>query len=171
MKTMYFNITDEGAQGLFNFTIAAHDWQGFLKTFHTAGQNQFDGEILDVGLLESDFDRSLMGYDNHYFIVRVQQEGEEPEYRHMRIQRATLYGQDQEEKETFPNGFDNWHETHFEVCTAIGDIVGRTIEEQGTGGLYELAKALTDEFEAMNTGREWYGDYFDEIEDFLDKKL
>lgn len=79
-----------------------------------------------------------------------------------------------------PNDFDSWHETHYEVCIAIGaianknfphGIVGRTIEENATGGMYELAKTLTDEFEAMNDGREWDGEYFDEINEFLEEKL
>ena len=43
--------------------------------------------------------------------------------------------------------------------------------EQGHGGLYELAEELTDEFELLNKGRVWDGEFFDEIEEFLSEKL
>lgn len=81
----------------------------------------------------------------------------------------------------FPNGFKSWQETHFEVVSYITDlrykspIKSNVIEEiqlrQGTSGFYELAEELTDEFENLNEGREWDGEFFDEIEDFLEKKL
>lgn len=79
-----------------------------------------------------------------------------------------------------PNGFDSWHETHFEVVAAItrehqkdqpAGVVKERHEAQGHGGLYELAKELTDEFELLNDGRLWDGEFFDEIEEFLNKKL
>lgn len=78
----------------------------------------------------------------------------------------------------FPNGFDSWQETHFEVVSYIGTLrmevneglVKETEDTEGTGGLYELAKALTDEFESLNAGRNWDGDFFDEIESFLNSK-
>jgi hypothetical protein len=44
-------------------------------------------------------------------------------------------------------------------------------EEQGRGGLYELAKELTDEFQDLHANRQWDGDFFDEIRSFLNKKL
>lgn len=80
----------------------------------------------------------------------------------------------------FVNGFESWHETHFEVVQAIAiehvkdepkGLVKERHDAQGHGGLYELAVELTDEFEKLNEGREWDGDFFDEIEDFLKKKL
>jgi hypothetical protein len=81
----------------------------------------------------------------------------------------------------FPNGFTSWQETHFEVVSYISDlryispIKSNVIEEihlnKGTGGFYELAEDLTDEFELLNKDREWDGEFFDEIEDFLEKKL
>ena len=42
--------------------------------------------------------------------------------------------------------------------------------EQGTGGMYELAEELTDEFEKLNADREWDGEFFDEIEEFITSK-
>jgi hypothetical protein len=81
----------------------------------------------------------------------------------------------------FPNGFASWQETHYEVVAAITSIVldddnkdnlvYKTYREDGLGGLYELAEDLTDEFELLNKDREWDGEFFDEIERFLDEKL
>lgn len=83
-------------------------------------------------------------------------------------------------KKTFPNGFTSWQETHFEVAAAIAaklseDVpAGRVAEVQenhGHGGLYELAEELTDKFEESTQGREWDGEFFDEIEEFLENEL
>jgi hypothetical protein len=95
----------------------------------------------------------------------------------------------------FPNGFASWQETHYEVVTAINNncsaedmsevffeyadcvekrkvnIINRALREKGHGGLYELAEELTDEFESLNKGREWDGEFFEEIERFLDEKF
>ena len=82
----------------------------------------------------------------------------------------------------FPNGFKSWQETYFEV---VSEIINRTIfsgsvsnirlEEQGTGGLYELAEELTDIFEKENKGVIWGEDknseYFDLLESFLKNNL
>lgn len=80
----------------------------------------------------------------------------------------------------FPNGFESWQETHFEVVQAITiehskhepqGVVNERHKAQGHGGLYELAEELTDEFEALNEGRVWDGEFFDEIDSFLRSKL
>jgi len=80
----------------------------------------------------------------------------------------------------FSNGFTSWHETHFEVVVAItqewsksapDSIVVKRHQEQGHGGLYELAQELTDEFEKGNKDREWDGEFFEGIEIFLEEKL
>ena len=80
----------------------------------------------------------------------------------------------------FPNGFASWQETHYEVVQAMTKewmkdqprgLVKERHDMQGHGGLYELAEELTDEFENLNKGREWHGEFFDEIEVFLDSKL
>lgn len=80
----------------------------------------------------------------------------------------------------FPNGFESWQETHYEVVSFIADeltrpqvrgIVYETLREKGHGGLYELAEDLTDEYEQLNKGREWDGEFFEELESFLNQKL
>jgi hypothetical protein len=78
---------------------------------------------------------------------------------------------------TFPNSFSSWHETHFEVCQWIfktvdnkGSLPNEVMQNHGTGGLYELAEQLTTEFENANVGRVWDGEFFDEIESFLNSK-
>lgn len=95
----------------------------------------------------------------------------------------------------FPNGFESWQETHFEIVDflittiiqhqndpenyfdlSFGDEnsykqIMYIAETQGRGGLYELAKELTFEFENKNINREWDGDYFDSLDDFLKEKF
>ena len=84
----------------------------------------------------------------------------------------------------FPNGFESWMETHHEVVTAITEamtaeelepefqnVATRRREEQGIGGVYELAEELTDKFEQLNKGREWDGEFFDEVTEFLRTEL
>ena len=82
----------------------------------------------------------------------------------------------------FPNGFTSWMETHHEVVAYItrqlelndymteGTKVRQAHESQGTGGLYELSQDWTNEFETENKDREWDGDFFDEVEVFLNQK-
>jgi hypothetical protein len=82
----------------------------------------------------------------------------------------------------FPNGFTSWIETHHEVVAYItrqlelndymteGTKVRKAYESQGTGGLYELAEDWTSAFESENKDKDWDGDFFDEIEVFLDQK-
>ncbi|AGO47680.1 hypothetical protein Phi17218_147 [Cellulophaga phage phi17:2_18] len=82
-------------------------------------------------------------------------------------------------KQKFPNGFTSWQETHFEVVSKLvktvhfsGSTAHRKNEEQGTGGLYELAEDLTDKFEKDNKGADWEEkSFFDTIETFLKKEL
>jgi hypothetical protein len=80
----------------------------------------------------------------------------------------------------FPNGFASWRETFFEVTCAIRDEHKKNFPkgkvkdyhtEGGTCALYNLAEELTDEFEVLNKGREWDGEFFDEIEAFCKTKL
>ncbi len=71
-------------------------------------------------------------------------------------------------------------ETHFEIVQFItrkenessDNIVKRTASDSGTGGLYELAKKWTDEFEAKYKDTLWGEelDFFDTIEEFLEGK-
>jgi len=80
----------------------------------------------------------------------------------------------------FPNGFTSWVEAHHEAVKFITEDLMRDeprtkaaiiAEERGTGGLYELAEDLANQFEHKYKGREWDGEYFDEIEAFLTEKL
>ena len=85
----------------------------------------------------------------------------------------------------FPNGFESWHETHFEIVQAITakqnqnfkkhrdeceGLVFDAQEGQGFPALYTLAVHLTDEFEKIHEGREWDGEYFETIEEFINSK-
>jgi hypothetical protein len=83
----------------------------------------------------------------------------------------------------FPNGFVSWMETHHEMVIALVIIEGDFdkapqafvdyYEKVGTGGMYELADRLTDQFEKENVGVVWGEDkeYFDTIEYFIDTEL
>ena len=84
----------------------------------------------------------------------------------------------------FPNGFDSWMETHYEVVQAItlrlteedmeeDSALYERLEEEGTGGMYTLSEELTDAFEEEYEGAEWGEklDYYDTLENFLNTKL
>lgn len=76
---------------------------------------------------------------------------------------------------SFINGFESWHETHYEIVISLSPDVENTVCnkvvcEQGTGGLYQLAKDWTDEFETLHSDREWDGEFYDEIERFITEK-
>jgi len=90
-----------------------------------------------------------------------------------------------EQEDKFPNGFDDWHETHFEIVASIQahmnqdedsvpNILGMTEMMQGLGGLYELAHDWTCEFEQEHKGKQWGIDdeteYREAIDEFLDNK-
>ena len=84
-------------------------------------------------------------------------------------------------KKKFVNGFACWAETYFEAVCAIhsellkdnfgSEIVKEWHEQQGHLGMCQLAEKLADEFELLNKGREWDGEFYEEIELFLKKKL
>lgn len=81
------------------------------------------------------------------------------------------------EKE-FPNGFESWQETHYEIVAMLTLDIERgknkateISETEGTGGLYQLARQLTDKFENLHKGREWDGEFFEEIEYFYAQEL
>ena len=85
-------------------------------------------------------------------------------------------------EKTFPNGFDSWQETHFEIVQHLASTLDnelepafksmalRAQESGGHGALYEMAEALTDEFEKIYEGTAWDGEFFDAIEDYLKRK-
>lgn len=104
------------------------------------------------------------------------------------IQRGDIVGKKSQE---FPNGFTNWHETHFEIVQEIAQrlsalgpvsedcVVQQRQKEQGHGGLYELAQELTDEFEKKYEDVAWGEDevdgeileFYETIEAFCFNKL
>ena len=80
----------------------------------------------------------------------------------------------------FPNGFESWYETFYEIVAEITFWrhdpypplkIKNIADEYGTGGLYELAKELTDKFELLYKDREWDGEFFEEISEFLETEL
>lgn len=73
-----------------------------------------------------------------------------------------------------PNGFHNWIETHFEIVQyltdtlQVGDSMACSIvEARGTGGLYEVAEDLTNAFELKYKGKEWDGEFYDAVYDYM----
>jgi len=76
----------------------------------------------------------------------------------------------------FPNGFIEYLETHYEVVawleldfdceTSMGYCHRR---DYGVGGMYELAKSITDDFELKYKGVVWGEEleYFDTLDEFL----
>lgn len=79
----------------------------------------------------------------------------------------------------FPNGFQSWKETYFEVVSHIAEagnngrnVVTDISESEGTTGLYDLAENITDLFEEAHLGSDWdEKDFFEEVEDFCNKQF
>lgn len=82
----------------------------------------------------------------------------------------------------FPNGFDSWQKTHFEVVEALCYL--RDIEEpsrnksftemlnrSATEALYQLARELTDKFEETTKGQPRDRTLFEEIEEFVAEEV
>lgn len=82
----------------------------------------------------------------------------------------------------FPNGFDSWQKTHFEVVEAIcyirslhetdrprtfSEMMDRTATEQ----VYQLAKDLTDKYEATRKNVVNNKTFFVNIEDFVSEEV
>jgi hypothetical protein len=67
-------------------------------------------------------------------------------------------------------------ETFYEIVAAFysnseSEILSNIEENLGRGGMWEYATELTDEFQKLHVGREWDGEFFDEIDNFLIDKL
>ena len=78
----------------------------------------------------------------------------------------------------FPNGFESWQKTHFEVVEVL--VYMRNLEEDkkpksfsealdqsASEDLYNLALNLTNKYEEQTKGKERKRNLFDEIEDFV----
>lgn len=60
------------------------------------------------------------------------------------------------------------------IATMLSKVPKKLLEiqeNQGRGGLYEFAIDLTDEFEKINEGRVWDGEFFDEIDEFVRRQI
>ena len=82
----------------------------------------------------------------------------------------------------FTNGFTSWQETHYEVVSFLTlsldrehdqfyEVLGELMSNKGVGHFYDLAEGLTDKFEGLNCGREWDGEFFEELESFMMREL
>ena len=78
----------------------------------------------------------------------------------------------------FPNGFESWQKTHFEVVEALCYL--RDLEEgkkpqnftefldrSASEEMYNLALTLTNKYEEQTKGKKREGSLFDEIEKFV----
>lgn len=78
----------------------------------------------------------------------------------------------------FPNGFESWQKTHFEVVEVLcfmrdleeekqpksfSELIDRTASE----GMYNLALQLTNKYEEQTKGKKREQSLFDEIESFV----
>ena len=76
----------------------------------------------------------------------------------------------------FPNGFQSWQETHYEVVSNITlwlekadpqAPVQKYYNSVGIGGMYELVENITNSFEDTYKGDEWMElDFFETVEKF-----
>ena len=82
----------------------------------------------------------------------------------------------------FPNGFESWQRTHFEVVEVL--VYLRSLEEEknpesfeaaadqsATEELYKLALDLTNKYEEQTKGKKREHSLFDEIEDFVSNEV
>ena len=78
----------------------------------------------------------------------------------------------------FPNGFESWQKTHFEVVEVLVYIRGleedqqpksfaEAIDQSATEEMYNLALTLTNKYEELTKGKKRERSLFDEIEDFV----
>lgn len=78
----------------------------------------------------------------------------------------------------FPDGFSSFIETHNEICAMWALAYERKnskleeyMESNGTGGMYDCCEVWAFEFENLNKGRQWDGEFFEEIELFFENKV
>ena len=78
----------------------------------------------------------------------------------------------------FPNGFESWQRTHFEVVEALVYLrsfendktpkpFSQLADKSATPELCQLALELTNKFEDQHKGKPLDRSLFDEIEDFV----
>ena len=78
----------------------------------------------------------------------------------------------------YKDELSDYLETYHEITRCIWEAIDSDFlneiklvyDQNGTGAMYELAKAFTDEFQRIHHARQWDGDFFDEIETFMNTK-
>ena len=60
---------------------------------------------------------------------------------------------------------------HIDSALLHPDIKDELDHGGGMAGVPDLLVRLTDEFESMNEGREWDGEFYDEVDEFAMDKL
>lgn len=73
---------------------------------------------------------------------------------------------------------EKYLEAYYEIVESItlamqfdtNTVVHQIYSTQGRGGLYELAKQWTDEFQSLYGDREWDSEWLDVITDFFNSK-
>jgi hypothetical protein len=78
----------------------------------------------------------------------------------------------------FPNGFESWQKTHFEVVEVLCYLrdleegkksknFAELVDRSATEEMYNLALTLTNKYEEQTKDRKREQSLFDEIEDFV----
>ena len=104
-----------------------------------------------------------------------------PEYSQNELRSARIILKDVKEqflKEDHSNKLTDFLETYHEITRCIWEAIDsdtsneiQTIYElEGTGAMYDLAKAFTSEFQKLHENTEWDGQYYDTIETFMNLK-
>lgn len=72
-------------------------------------------------------------------------------------------------------------ETHYEVSVMLNDLSSGSIyspenlmkyrELHGTGGMWELAKEITDDFELLHRNAQWDGDWLETLEEYVHLRI
>jgi len=158
------------------------EWRIYLigaELFPIDGKEHYDltnEEFMSIAE-ENDGVRTLQGYANDFNSNEVSTED------FMRIIAVPV------NDESYANAIDpkeivrdnDYLETYFEVVREITQVLdsedvnndeseNRIILEQrskGIGRMYELAEEWTNEFQTIHKGREWDGEWFDTLEEFL----
>ncbi len=82
----------------------------------------------------------------------------------------------------FPNGFESWQKTHFEVVEVLVHKRGleenkktegfyEALDQSATDEMYALALNLTNKYEEQTKGKERKRSLFDDIEEFVWNEL
>lgn len=82
----------------------------------------------------------------------------------------------------FPNGFESWQKTHFEVVEALCFMrnleelekhknFSEWIDQSATEEMYHLALTLTNKYEEQTRGKKREQSLFDEIEIFVSSEV